>query len=195
MNLVVDPHDGYSLGLRKPDSTADIVAITHDHFDHNRADIVSGEKTIVLSEPGSRKVGEFQIHGFDAFHDKQKGKNRGKVVMFKFTVDGIRCLHVGDLGHLLDEKALQELGEVDILFVPVGGTFTIDSREAVELAKLIDPLIIIPMHYRIPGLSLSIDDVSPFLQLADLPVLKVGDAIDFISEDLPDHKEIWLFDY
>lgn len=195
INLVVDPHDGYSLGIRKPDSSADVVIISHDHFDHNRADIVSGPKTVVLTEAGLKTIHDIEIQGFEAFHDKKQGKVRGKVVMYKFIMDGIRCLHLGDLGHILDKRVLDEIGDVDILFVPVGGTFTIDSREAVELMRLIDPLITIPMHYRIPGLSLSIDGVAPFIEKADLPVLHVGDAIDFITEDLPDHKEIWLFDY
>ena len=125
INLVVDPHDGYSLGLRKPDSVADVVMVSHDHFDHNRADIVSGENTIILKEGGPNTVQDIEIQGFEAYHDKKKGKIRGKVIMFKFTIDGIHCLHLGDLGHLLDEQTLEKLGKIDILFVPVGGTFII----------------------------------------------------------------------
>jgi len=195
INLVVDPHDGYSIGLRKPDSEADVVMISHDHFDHNCADVVAGPDTVIVTESGARTVHDIEIHGFEAFHDKKRGKVRGKVVMFKFKVDGIRCLHVGDLGHVLDQEDVKSIGEVDILFVPVGGTFTLDSKDAVELMERIDPIITVPMHYHIPGLSLAIDPVAKFLKQSGLPVLKVGDAIDFITEDLPDHKEIWLFDY
>ena len=195
INLVVDPHDGYSLGLRKPESEADVVMVSHDHFDHNCTDVVAGPDAIIVNEPGARTVRDIDIRGFEAFHDKKKGRIRGKVVMFRITVEGIRCLHVGDLGHVLDSKDVENLGGIDILFVPVGGTFTMDSKDAVELMKLIDPIVTIPMHYHIPGLSLAIDPVSQFLTRSGLPVLKVGDAIDFIAEDLPDHREIWLFDY
>jgi len=194
-NLVVDPHDGVSLGLRKPDATADVVAITHDHFDHNKDYIVSTNGTMVIRGTRPLDIPGLSIKGFEAYHDMEKGKMRGKVVMYRFRVDGITCLHVGDLGHVIDEDIAEEIGKVDILFVPVGGNFTIDSKDAVRLLKLIDPLITIPMHYWKPGISLKIDGVAPFLRDASLPILRVGFAIDFVAEDLPNHKEIWLFDY
>lgn len=195
IDLVVDPHDGTSLGLRRPDPTADIVLVSHDHFDHNRFDIVSTKETDIVTSHGTHHVRDIEIIGIEAFHDRKQGDVRGKIVMFKFTIDGIRCLHVGDLGHPLDSATLKRFGEIDILFIPVGGTFTLNAGEAVELMAALDPIVTIPMHYHIPGLTLSIDPVGPFLTQCNVPVLKVGDGIDFIAEDLPDHPEVWLFDY
>lgn len=195
IDLVVDPHDGVSLGLRRPDPIADVVLISHDHFDHNRADIVSTDGTDIINTLGQHSIRDIDILGVEACHDKKRGSVRGKVVMYRFVIGGIRCLHVGDLCHSLSSKVLKTMGEIDILFVPVGGTFTLDANEAADLVKSIKPLITIPMHYRIPGLTLEIDPVAPFLKKCGIPVLRVGDAIDFITEDLPDHREIWLFDY
>lgn len=193
--LVIDPHDGYSVGLRKPDTTADVVAVSHDHFDHNKADIVSGQETQVVTSSDGLSLPWLNIHGYDVCHDTKGGEVRGKNIMYKFTMDGITCLHMGDLGHIIDTDLVEKIGHVDILFLPVGGTFTIDHKDAVSIMDLLKPTITIPMHYRVPGISLAIDEVKPFLKGAKLPVLKVGYAIDFISEDLPDHQEIWLFNY
>lgn len=195
VDLVVDPHDGRSLGLRRPDAMADIVLVSHDHFDHNRTDIVSAPDTTIIDSPGSHRARDIDILGIEACHDRKKGSLRGKVILFRFVMDGIRCLHLGDLCHLLDAPSLKAIGIVDILFIPVGGTFTLDADEAVEVMQALNPTVTIPMHYHVPGLNLSIDPVGPFLSRCGVPVLRVGDAIDFIAEDLPDQREIWLFDH
>ena len=195
INLVVDPHDGTSIGLRRPDTTADVVAITHDHFDHNKAEIVSKPETRVVKGKEKVKFPGITIQGYEVFHDEKKGRVRGEVTMFKFTMEDITGLHAGDLGHVLDKELIERIGKMDILFVPVGGRFTIDSEKAVEVMKQLNPTVTIPMHYRLPGTTLLIEGVAPFLKKAGLPVLRVGNAIDFLSEDLPDDQEIWVFDY
>lgn len=114
--------------------------------------------------------------------------------MFKFTLGGVNFCHLGDLGHVLDERALQQLGDIDILFVPVGNVFTIGPNHAWEVIHAIKPNVVIPMHYRVGGLSLSIKPVDPFLEVADEDrIVRVGNEMDFEKEDLPEKLEIWVF--
>jgi L-ascorbate metabolism protein UlaG (beta-lactamase superfamily) len=102
--------------------------------------------------------------------------------------------HLGDLGHLLDEKTAKGLQPVDILFVPVGGVFTIDAAQAWKVIRSLEPKVVIPMHYKTGGLSLSIQPIDPFLSLAgDVSVVKIGNEIDFDQSDVPNNLTIWEF--
>ena len=120
-------------------------------------------------------------------------RKRGKNIIYKFTMDDVTFCHLGDLGHKLDEDAVQKIGDVDILFIPIGGTFTVDAEGAWSVINLIKPRIAIPMHYKIGGLSLPIAGIEPFLEKNKYKTLKVGNEIDIEKEDLPDEPEIWTF--
>ena len=113
--------------------------------------------------------------------------------MYKFTIDDITLLHAGDLGHMIDDKLIESLGEIDILFIPVGGTYTLDAVIALEVIKKIKPKIAVPMHYKIEGLSLPIATVDEFLQKTTFPIIKVGNEIDIEKEEIPTKPEIWVF--
>ena len=108
-------------------------------------------------------------------------------------MDDITFCHLGDLGHELDEETVQKIGDIDILFIPVGGTFTVDAEQAWKAINSIKPKIAIPMHYKIGGLSLPIDGIDPFLENNRYKTLKVGNEIDLEKEDLPSEMEIWTF--
>lgn len=191
--LVIDPHDGKSIGLKTPSVKADIVLITHDHFDHNCVRVVKGDFT-TLREPGRREVKGIWVEGMPVFHDEQQGAKRGKVTLFKFQMDGISFCHCGDLGHMLSDEQLKEIGKVDVLFVPVGGVFTIDGGQARDLIRAIRPKVAVPMHFRFQGLSLSIQTLEPFLEgIPERKVLRVGNEIEFEKEELPKSTEYWVF--
>ena len=129
-----------------------------------------------------------------SFHDEEKGAKRGENIMFKFEMEGLKLCHLGDLGELLDEKQVSQIGEVDILFIPVGGTFTLDAEGAWKTIKEINPRVIVPMHFRVGGLSLSIAPVDGFLDIADPElVVKVGNEIELTKDDLPEKQEVWVF--
>ena len=100
---------------------------------------------------------------------------------------------MGDLGHDLDEDTVQKIGDVDILFIPIGGTFTLDAKQAWRIIKKVKPRIAVPMHYKIGGLSLPITGIEPFLEENNYEILKVGNEIDIEKEDLPEEPEIWTF--
>jgi len=165
--IAIDPHDGYSLGIKPPSFKADAVLITHEHFDHNAYNIVAKP----AAEKYSMREGEFLVggrhkaRGIKLYHDKVKGKRRGEVVVYKVEVDGVRVLHLGDLGHVFDEGTALELKPVDVLFVPVGGTFTIDPREAFEVVKIVEPKVTVPMHYWVKGMNLPLQPVDIFVDI------------------------------
>jgi len=192
--IVTDPHDGSSIGIKPPNVKADIVLVTHDHYDHNKVKVVEKEGTRVI-RGGNENIDGVEIESFKAYHDKEKGAKRGEVAIFKFTVDGITFCHVGDLGHVIDDEMAGKIGHVDILFIPVGGTFTVDADEAIEVCKKINPKVIIPMHYKIGGLSLPIERVEPFLENAgkNYEIRHVANEIEIEKDDLPEETEVWVF--
>src|SRR3990167_5628376 len=145
--VVVDPYDP-SVGPKFPKVEADIVAVTHQHFDHNAVGNVSGEPFLV-SGPGEYEVKGIEVVGVSSFHDNKKGEERGLNTIYNFKIDRINVCHLGDLGQTsLTDAQVEEIGNVDVLLLPVGGYFTIDASEANKIASQLEPLIIIPMHYK-----------------------------------------------
>src|SRR5581483_3517539 len=122
------------------------------HMDHSKTDNVSDVKRVV-DGPGEYEISGVSIIGIQTFHDDKKGAERGRNTIYVIEMDGLRLLHLGDLGHKLDESQIKEIGNIDILFIPVGGNYTIDAKTAVEVYKQIGASIIIPMHYRVEGIN------------------------------------------
>ena len=163
VTLVTDPHDGTSIGLRPPSAKADIVLISHKHFDHaDGLPYVKKNGTVVIDKPGNYEVKGVKIAGILTYHDESRGVKRGSNTVYVFEVEGIRFCHLGDLGHVLSEEQANFLKPIDVLMIPVGGTFTIDARQADKVVKLLSPRIVIPMHFKIPGLNLPIAGVESF---------------------------------
>ncbi len=163
--LVTDPYDP-SLGIKLPKVSADVVTVSHDHFDHAAVNEVGGKPTVINSLAGG-EVGDIRISGIGTFHDESGGSQRGKNIAFIIEVKEnggtIRLCHAGDLGHTLDEAAAEKLKDIDVLMLPVGGTFTLDAADATRVVEQIKPGIVIPMHYKIKGLDLSIAGADEFL--------------------------------
>jgi len=147
--LVTDPFDPKFINMKFPRTEADVVTISHHHPDHDFLSQISG-RPLIVDWPGQFEKKGIRIAGFKSYHDKQKGADRGENILFKIE-DDVTLLHCGDLGVIPDDSFLDEIGEVDILMVPVGGHYTIDSSEALELVKKIEPSIVIPMHYHYTG--------------------------------------------
>lgn len=150
--VVTDPYDPDLVGLKFPKTEADIVTISHQHGDHNQVKNILGIP-LVIDMPGEFEKMNVRIFGFQSYHDKTKGSERGENILYKFELEGISVLHCGDLGVIPEESFLETIGDVDILMVPTGGFYTIDSEEAVQLVKKIEPAIVIPMHYQVKGMN------------------------------------------
>lgn len=164
-SVVTDPFDPESVGFRFPKTAATIVTSSHDHADHNKVEEVSGVKK-VISGPGEYEIEGISIIGIPSFHDGKKGEERGKNTIYVFEIEEVRICHLGDLGHKLTEETVNTISDVDVLLVPVGGHFTIDAKLAAEVTRAIDPRIIVPMHYKVPGhkeMFSDIIDEKPFI--------------------------------
>lgn len=193
VTLVTDPHDGKSIGIKPPIVKADVVLVSHDHFDHNSTRVVEGPNTTVIKEcPEPRDIRGVSVRAIQSYHDDMAGEKRGINNIYNFKLNGMNFCHLGDLGHVIDEKTADEIKPVDILFIPVGNVFTINAAAAWKVVSKIAPRIIIPMHYRVGGLSLSIKPVDDFLDLAP-KVQRVGNEIDFEPDDLQDEQQVWVF--
>lgn len=144
--IVTDPYTP-QVGFSLPSVAADVVTISHDHPDHNAATLVQGDR-FVISGPGEYEIKEVAITGLVSYHDDKKGEERGGNVIYTIVAEELTLCHLGDLGHKLETKAIGALGDIDVLFVPVGGVFTLGPAEAAELVKQLEPRLVIPMHYR-----------------------------------------------
>mgnify|MGYP001607669784 CR=1 FL=1 len=161
--IAIDPYDK-KIGFTPPRFQANLTLITHKHDDHANSASLTGEP-FVISEPGEYEVKGVFVHGFESYHDKNKGRDRGMNTMYKIGVEGIRLLHMGDFGEeSLSEDFMDAIGEVDILMIPVGGKYTIDGNEAAKIVKQLEPKIVIPMHYKISGLEIDLDTAEQFLK-------------------------------
>jgi L-ascorbate metabolism protein UlaG (beta-lactamase superfamily) len=164
--IVFDPHDGISLGLKRPNVKADLILVTHEHFDHNAVDVVSKPSSKVLRmEVGSRVIGDIKIWGFKSYHDKVKGAERGLNTIYVVEVEGQKIAHLGDLGDRPEPDVMNSLRRLNLLIIPVGGTFTIDAKEAWELIEELKPRNVLPIHYKVPGIRLPLAPVDDFLRL------------------------------
>lgn len=159
--LLTDPFDN-SVGYSSPNENVDVITISHHHFDHDYTENLPGVP-VILDRCGFFNLCDIPINGLPSYHDKDNGAKRGDNVIFVYQMDDLRICHLGDLGHELYSDDLDRIGKVDILFVPVGGNFTIDGKEAAEIAKSINAHIVIPMHYKTPALSFPLDGVEDFI--------------------------------
>jgi L-ascorbate metabolism protein UlaG (beta-lactamase superfamily) len=195
--IVTDPYEpgGFGGGIKygPVNDKADVALVSHDHGDHNWVKTLKGSP-VVLKKSGKAKGIEFT--GVEAAHDEKGGSERGKVVMFAFTMDGMRVVHAGDLGHLLSKDQLAALGKVDILLAPVGGFFTIDAAAASKLVDQLKPRVVIPMHYKTDKCGFPIATVDDFAKLMT-NVKKTGQTeIELSKEKLPAKgPEVWIMDH
>ena len=173
---------------------ADVVLITHDHSDHNDAKSLPGTPEI-LKGSGPMAAKGISFKGIPVYHDPSKGSERGANTIFTFVVDGLRVCHLGDLGHLLGDKDLTEIGPVDILMIPVGGHFTIDPKEATRVVEQIRPKVVIPIHFKTEKCGFPIAPVDDFLK-GKLKVKRPGKSeVVFDKAALPAQMEIVVLEH
>lgn len=160
-------------GLKPPKIKDDIVLVSHDHDDHNNLEDVNPE-AFLINNPGEYEKKGIAIRGISSYHDKTEGKERGLNTIYVIKAEDMTICHLGDLGQeKLDEKQVEEIGDIDILLVPVGGNYTINYKEAVGVIGQIEPKIIIPMHYKIKDLKIDLDGPEKFIKELGLTPEKV----------------------
>jgi L-ascorbate metabolism protein UlaG (beta-lactamase superfamily) len=153
------PELGYALG--KP--TARIVTVSHAHPGHSYVQGIGGDPHIA-NGPGEYEISGVFIIGFATYHDAEEGRSRGKNTAYFLEIDGVKIVHLGDLGHALGAESVEEIGDVDVLLVPVGGVSTINAAQAAETVRRLEPKIVVPMHYKTPALTRELGTVDGFLK-------------------------------
>jgi len=190
VKVITDPYVvGGDISYSPIEETADIVVVSHEHADHNNVSAVRG-KPEVIKGSGTRIAKGIQFRGVATYHDNSQGRKRGPNTVFCFTLDDIRLCHSGDLGHLLDKVQIEEIGAVDILFVPVGGFYTIDAAEASQVCEQLNPKVIIPMHFKTPKCAYPIAGVEDFLKGKETVRKADFSEVEFALEKLPPASEI-----
>jgi L-ascorbate metabolism protein UlaG (beta-lactamase superfamily) len=162
-SVVIDPYGkGIGLATLVPSRfSADVLAITHEHPGHNNRAMVGGDPKVITG-PGEYEVKGVSIQGVAAYHDDENGARLGRVTMYSITLDDVVIAHLGDLGHGLSEAQQAQLGTIDILLLPVGGGNALSATQAMAVANQLEPKVVIPMHYKLPGLKLDLDDPKHF---------------------------------
>lgn len=163
ITIITDPFSK-DVGLKPPRGSADIITVSHDHYDHNNVKNISGDP-FIIEGPGEYDVKGIFIKGIYSFHDNSKGEERGSNAIYVIKAEEMKICHLGDLGqNELSSAQLDQIGDVDVLMIPVGGTYTINGSEAVQIINQIGPKIVIPMHYKIPKLNIKLNNVDKFLE-------------------------------
>lgn len=177
LRLVIDPYDN-TIGLTPVHEQADIVLITHHHFDHDYVQGVEGDYSLV-DGPGTSEVQGVRITGLEVPHDDAGGSKRGVVTAYLIEADGRRLLHMGDVGDMPQDSFFDALGRIDVLMVPIGGTYTVDAAGAKAIIDRVQPNLVIPMHYKTNRLKLNIAPAAPFVAAAkhDYDIQRQGDVL------------------
>ncbi len=193
--IVIDPHDGRSLGIKPPVASADVVLITHEHYDHNKPRVIKGEHVDFLGRNGTFDAKGITVTGFPSFHDYSEGSERGFNTIYKFIMDDVSICHVGDLGCIPPEDIIEQIKGVDFLFIPVGEVYTMDLSDIKTFIELVNPRIVVPMHYLVGGLSFRLGPLDNFLNIIPNDAVDfVGNEIDVTASEMSDTRECWVFD-
>ena len=193
--VITDPYDK-TLGLTLPRPKADIVTISHPAPHHGHVAGVKGDFK-VINGPGEYEVGGTFVTGIRmvppaARSNDKNGQDQNNV--FVIYMDDLAICHLGDLNHVPPQTQVEDLGNIDVLLVPVGGENAINAAQAAEVISLIEPYIVIPMHYKLPGLSLKLDSVNKFLKEMGVTKADAVASLRLTRSSLPDETQIVLLE-
>jgi L-ascorbate metabolism protein UlaG (beta-lactamase superfamily) len=186
--IITDPFPpglGYTLGKQ----AADIVTVSHQHPSHSYDQGINSEHRLVKG-PGEYEISGVLILGIGAYHDSVKGQSRGKNTIYLMEIDGVNILHLGDLGHALNDQQAEEIGNVDILLVPVGGVNTINAAMAAEVIRKLEPKVVVPMHYKTEKGSRDLEPVENFLKEMGQAQVEPRPKLNISRNSLPFTTEV-----
>lgn len=190
--LLTDPFDP-TIGYETYKGNPDIITISHQHFDHNYTKNLK-DNCKIINKIGMSIINDITIKGTPSYHDKDKGVKRGDNIIFTFKMDDYTLCHLGDLGHSLSNDYIDAIGNVDILFIPVGGNYTIGGKEASEITKKINPKIVIPMHYKTPLVSFPLDGVETFLMHMK-NAIKIDSNKLIVNDEIQESMAVKILNY
>ncbi|MFA5052026.1 MAG: MBL fold metallo-hydrolase [Patescibacteria group bacterium] len=186
VTVITDPYDA-GIGLKLPRLNADIVTVSHDHHDHNNAGAINGNP-FVINQPGEYEVKSVFVHGIPSYHDDKSGAERGNNIIYFFQIEELKLAHLGDLGAPLTDDQIEKLEGVDIVFIPVGGVYTIDGKQAAEVVSQLEPRIAIPMHFKIPGLNIKLQGIDKFCDEMGVKQNGTEEKFKITKKELPSEE-------
>jgi L-ascorbate metabolism protein UlaG (beta-lactamase superfamily) len=191
--VVTDPFPP-ELGYPPVKANAEIVTVSHQHPSHSCVQAIGGEPKLVTG-PGEYEISGVLIIGVASFHDDEKGQQRGKNTIYLMEVDGVSVCHLGDLGHVLSDDEVEEIGNVDVLLLPVGGVHTIGATMAAEVIRQLEPKAVVPMHYQTPAISRELEPVEKFLKEMGMEPGEPRPKLSFTRSNLPLSTQVFLLSY
>jgi len=195
IRFLTDPYEsgsyGGAMGYKKIDQPTDAITISHNHADHN---YISREhdKARIFREAGTFAFKGITVRGVGLYHDSSHGSERGSNIAFVYSIDGMSVCHLGDLGHELAKNEAADIGSVDVLMIPVGGTFTVGAEEAGRVLDLLSPRICLPMHYKTKSVGFNLGPLEDFTSGRNNVKKTDGSEVDISKTSLPQNTEIWV---
>ena len=184
--------DGTVLAIDPCDESCDAALLSHDHFAHTHTQSLRGDFR-VIREAGCYDVRGVRITAVPSFHDKQRGALRGRNLIFRIEGDGLTIVHLGDLGHMPDETQLRAIAGADVLLIPIGGTYTIDTPEAEALIRLAQPKHAVAMHFRTPDYDFNTSTCEAFAR--DMHAVRMPREVEITKENLASLPEAMILSY
>lgn len=194
-SVVTDPYDD-SIGYGSLKLKADIVTVSHDAPGHNNLDAVKGSDVHPITGPGEYEIGGVFITGIATETDKRKKDANGKRnTLYLFDFDGLTVCHLGDLNHVPSQAQIEALGSVGVVLVPVGGGGGLNAAQAAEVVSLLEPSVVIPMHYQTDETTLKLDPVGKFLKEMGVGVIKPEPGLKLTKSNLPDETRVVVLEH
>ena len=189
-SLVVDPYTpGREIRHRPIPDLVDAALVTHDHPGHNGIAHLQGRPEVLR---GSGWVGTIEVTAVATFHDSAKGRKRGPNTVFRIVADGVSVCHLGDIGHMPTPDQLVDMVPTDILLCPVGGIHSLDAEQAASIVKVVNPMVVVPMHYWTPLVSRRLGRIERFLARQSRVVPVEGSTVSPAPDALPGDQPTWV---
>ena len=190
--VVTDPFDDH-VGYPLCETEADIVTTSHGHGDHNYVESIKGRPT-VLNRTGLFTFDDLVVRGVKAYHDEVNGAKRGDDIIYIFESDDLKIAHLGDLGHEPDLKQYAALAGTDVLLIPIGGYYTIDTETAVKIIGEIKPKVVIPMHFNTAVMNFPISDEKQFVEFTGAEYLN-SNVIEITKDNIDSLPKAVVMNY
>jgi L-ascorbate metabolism protein UlaG (beta-lactamase superfamily) len=190
--IITDPYED-KIGFKLGRVAADIVTVSHNHYDHNNVAAVTGTPK-VIDGPGEYEISGIFVTGIQTWHDSEGGNKRGGNTAYLVEMDDLTICHLGDLGHVLTTQQVEAMNNVDVLLIPVGGTNTINAAQAADVISLLEPRIVIPMHFKTEALKLEIDPLDRFAKAMGLKETVAQPKLAVTKSSLPEETQVVVLD-
>jgi len=192
--VVTDPFDHDSIGYDSLKIKADIVTVSHDASGHNNTKAVKGTSHVITG-PGEYEIGGVFITGVQTDGHGKKASDQPRNTLYVFDYDGITVAHLGDLKQVPTQTEVEALGSVNVVLVPVGGGGGLNAAKAAEVISLLEPNMVIPMHYATPDAKLKLDSLDKFMKEMGLGSTEKQPSLKVSKSGLPDETHVIVLDY